>query len=280
LIRTASVEEQMLTRMMLIASATLAIFAATICLSVETSRAGTDCLAKPNATPPQGAHWYYRVDRPTQRQCWYLAAEGGRVVQRRERQTDSSVRRIPKTVAQVEEQAAAETTTAAPAAASAAANAPVVDNDEPATLSTRWSGFSRSPVALDGALPAMSSYAQERATAVPEDDMPLIWPILTSAELAQAEPVPQSATSFWPLAAAFAAVLALAALIAHTFLRLTAARKSTRVGVHETPGSKSRPPAVRPRPMRPRSDRVPETEASVRRLLQELQRRDTHYRMA
>ena len=123
----------------------------------------------------------------------------------------------------------------------------------------------------------MSSYAQERATAVPEDDMPLIWPILTPAELAQAEPVPQSTTSFWQLAA-FAAVLALAALIAHTLLRLTAARKSTRAGIPETPGSKSRPPAARRRPMRPRSDRVPETEASVRRLLQELQRRDEHRR--
>jgi uncharacterized protein (DUF58 family) len=135
-------------------------------------------------------------------------------------------------------------------------------------------------VVLDGTVPAVSSYAQERATAVPEDDMPLIWPILTPAERAQAEAAPQPSTPFWQLAAAFAAVLALAALIAHTLLRLTVARKSMRVSAPQTPSSEPRPPAVRRKPIRPRSGRVPETEASVRRLLQELQRRDAQYRMA
>ena len=30
------------------------------------------CLAGPKGTAPQGGHWYYRVDRATKRQCWYI----------------------------------------------------------------------------------------------------------------------------------------------------------------------------------------------------------------
>jgi hypothetical protein len=30
-----------------------------------------DCLAKPNAPAQKGSHWYYRLDRPSGRHCWY-----------------------------------------------------------------------------------------------------------------------------------------------------------------------------------------------------------------
>ena len=33
------------------------------------------CIEKPNATAPQGEHWYYRTDRDLGRQCWYLGPE-------------------------------------------------------------------------------------------------------------------------------------------------------------------------------------------------------------
>jgi len=33
------------------------------------------CIDKPNAPAPQGEHWYYRTDRATGRQCWYLGPE-------------------------------------------------------------------------------------------------------------------------------------------------------------------------------------------------------------
>src|SRR5882724_13288315 len=38
--------------------------------------AGDDCVAKPNSAAPQGSHWYYRVDRPANRRCWFLGREG------------------------------------------------------------------------------------------------------------------------------------------------------------------------------------------------------------
>ena len=33
-----------------------------------------DCLAEPNPTAPPGSHWYYHMDRATQRKCWYIRA--------------------------------------------------------------------------------------------------------------------------------------------------------------------------------------------------------------
>ncbi len=42
-------------------------------LRTHTARAN-DCLAAPNASAPQGKHWYYRIHRPNSRKCWYLHA--------------------------------------------------------------------------------------------------------------------------------------------------------------------------------------------------------------
>ena len=33
-----------------------------------------DCLAAPNSPAPEGSWWYYRLDWPAQRKCWYLRA--------------------------------------------------------------------------------------------------------------------------------------------------------------------------------------------------------------
>ena len=38
--------------------------------------AGDTCRPSPGAAAPQGLHWYYRVDRPTKRHCWYLNTGG------------------------------------------------------------------------------------------------------------------------------------------------------------------------------------------------------------
>src|SRR5262245_11800658 len=70
-----------LIRMALVLAAILVV----VLLAGRTSRAADDCITTPNAAPPQGNHWYYRIDRTTQRHCWYLRPEsekvGGRVHQ-------------------------------------------------------------------------------------------------------------------------------------------------------------------------------------------------------
>jgi len=50
----------------------VALFAA----STSTARAAGECIVKPNAEPPHGQHWYYRTDRESKRQCWYLGPQG------------------------------------------------------------------------------------------------------------------------------------------------------------------------------------------------------------
>ena len=54
--------------------------------------AGNDCIAKPNSAPPQGSHWYYRVDRAANRRCWFLGPQGLKV-----RQAESPKRLISAT---------------------------------------------------------------------------------------------------------------------------------------------------------------------------------------
>lgn len=39
------------------------------------ARAADDCLTAPKSPAPQGAHWYYRIDRATKRHCWYVRDE-------------------------------------------------------------------------------------------------------------------------------------------------------------------------------------------------------------
>jgi hypothetical protein len=43
------------------------------------ARAADDCLAAPSAAAPQGSHWYYRIDRPQARHCWYLGPQGQQI---------------------------------------------------------------------------------------------------------------------------------------------------------------------------------------------------------
>jgi hypothetical protein len=61
------------------ASAILAALVPVMVLSVglhHAQGAADNCLARPNAAPPQGSHWYYRVDQAGNRRCWFLAPEG------------------------------------------------------------------------------------------------------------------------------------------------------------------------------------------------------------
>jgi hypothetical protein len=45
------------------------------------AHAAADCLSAPKGASPAGSHWYYRIDRPTKRHCWYLAERDGKLSQ-------------------------------------------------------------------------------------------------------------------------------------------------------------------------------------------------------
>jgi hypothetical protein len=47
---------------------------AALAFGANPAAAAVDCITEPNRDPPEGSHWYYRVDRATDRKCWYLRA--------------------------------------------------------------------------------------------------------------------------------------------------------------------------------------------------------------
>jgi hypothetical protein len=276
------------TRMTLFVPAILATCLATICLTVQASRAAEDCLSKPNAPSPQGTHWYYRVDRATHRECWYLGAEGTKV-RVHVRQAASPVRPPPSkpmalSNAQPRAQAPVEavapeavapeavTSEAAPGEITAA-EVRAAPDDATAEQFMRWSGLPRSAASLARAPVSMgNSYAEEQPPTDSQDDMPLIWPILTAQDLAAAEQAPQNAIPFAQLAAALAAVLGLAALIIRIIFQLTAARTQNRPNAGDRWGSAA-PRGMARSTVKATSARAVDVEASVRLLLHELQRR-------
>src|SRR5262249_17382516 len=53
---------------------------ANLALPANPARAD-DCRSAPNSPAPAGTHWYYRLDWPTQRKCWYVRAPSRRTNQ-------------------------------------------------------------------------------------------------------------------------------------------------------------------------------------------------------
>jgi hypothetical protein len=54
---------------------TAAAAAATEAGTQATQAAADSCISAPKGATPSGSHWYYRIDRVTKRQCWYLREE-------------------------------------------------------------------------------------------------------------------------------------------------------------------------------------------------------------
>jgi hypothetical protein len=64
-----------------IAAASVAVSALALAPASDAAPAET-CLAAPKGASPQGSHWYYRLERPSMRKCWYLAEKGRAIAQR------------------------------------------------------------------------------------------------------------------------------------------------------------------------------------------------------
>jgi hypothetical protein len=192
------------------------------------ARAADECLAKPNAVAPQGRHWYYRLERPTQRHCWYLGPDGAKVGRA------ASPQRPP--LGRPAAQPIAETPTETPPSASVPVPAQ--------TLSTRWGDLPKSTGSnvAEWALPS-DSYADEQPAAdmASQDDMPLVWPVLTPAEQPTIEQPRAWAGESEHTVAFVVCALALAATIAFTIFKLGAARRPRRRHLRDRWDSASSP---------------------------------------
>lgn len=196
-------------RMTVFASATLAVLVCALVLSVHSSsgQAATDnCLAKPNAAPPQGSHWFYRVDKVGNRRCWYLGAKDAKPRQAWSPKPQPALNPQPKPAPQLM------------ATASAATPAQLVARATSSALPTSANAVDGEPAsAIDG--------AGEHAGMHPADDMPLT--VLTAADLDAAEALPGWIPKSEPKLVYVAAALALLMIVRKVF-RLFAIRRLRR----------------------------------------------------
>lgn len=51
--------------------------AAFISMSPGETSAADECLSAPKETTPAGGHWYFRIEHPSNRHCWYVRSAGG-----------------------------------------------------------------------------------------------------------------------------------------------------------------------------------------------------------
>jgi hypothetical protein len=185
--------------------------------------AADECLAKPGGTAPQGSHWYYRVNRADGRHCWYLGPEGQKV-RARAREAEPPARAAtpkltpPPAAERPLEPALAET-------AEGETKSVVADaSPEPVVTRVLPEAGPRHPATMTG----RSDVEKPAATPATEAEMPLIWPVLSPAELSVAEPASQSKVKWEYVLAGIAGVLALAAMLLGAIFNRAAARERDR----------------------------------------------------
>src|SRR5262245_21905072 len=191
----------------------------TMSASMTTSRAADECLSGPKGTAPAGSHWYYRIERSTGRHCWYLGAEGQKVRSVSERTSQQTRKRVAQHSQRTEATPPPEPAVRSPAPVAVAETktvasffsqywASLFSGTEPPKIATAEEPkFATAADASRPAAPAATSnYAQEQNQADPQDEMPLVWPVLTAEEQAAAAApaptsVPKSAPKSVPVSA-------------------------------------------------------------------------------
>ncbi|WP_374761581.1 hypothetical protein [Bradyrhizobium betae] len=190
--------------------------------ATSTATAAGDCLASPKGTAPQGQHWFYRLDRATKRQCWYLRAEGGKVTQSAQATVDTPTPEsaAPKSVQNARAEYIAPQASA-PAAASAPPATPQADSSaqQPA-VAARW------PDATTAA-PAQQPVTTPASTAAQPSAKPAKAPVtLAAAEI----PADKPAGSLQTLMLVIVGALALAGLLASVIYRFAGGRVRVQTG--------------------------------------------------
>ena len=189
--------------------------------AASTANAASDCLASPKNTAPDGQHWYYRLERATKRQCWYLRAEGGKTATTTQTanaaaQPDSpaphSVQDARAEYIAPQSGAAQNATAPQPASTNADSNA-----QQPA-VAARWP---------DASMAAAAPAPQPAAAPAPSDAQPSAKPALSPAPvtLAAADaPADKSTGSLQMLLLVIGGALTLAGLLASIIYRFAGAR--------------------------------------------------------
>ena len=166
--------------------ASLIIALATVVLGVQPSVAeptADECKTTPGSSAPPGQHWYYRVNRSDQRHCWYLGVEGTKArAQTRDKPSSSPARTA--------REEASETTPTMPPPMEViqTPSVPAASVERPAAPADFARPSLDLPQAPDvtarEAATTSNASAPDHAPTQAEDEMPLVWPVLTEAERA------------------------------------------------------------------------------------------------
>ena len=133
----------------------------------DSANANDDCLGSPKGATPQGQHWFYRVERGTKRQCWYLREEGAKTAQSTQTAT------TPKT-----EPSASRSVQDAHAELTSSQNAPAANTTASPPTQRR---ATQAPATQQSPIAATDSNAQGPAVATR-------WPDTTNAAPSSAQP--------------------------------------------------------------------------------------------
>jgi hypothetical protein len=220
--------------------------------------AADDCLSAPKGETPAGRHWYYRIDRPGNRHCWYLREERDKQAQSAppnsspSNSTPSNSSAAATPISPKPESAMQRSVSDAHAELSAqwpvdqpnrlnapipapSADAPVATQSaEPqrSIVASRWPGSSGADPAIDPA-PAQDDPATT-ADASPQAPPP---PVLAASQYAAADLSSETpAYSLQMELVTLTAALALAGIVASIIFKLGGARRPAKSRVRERRG--------------------------------------------
>ena len=148
-------EGHMPKRMSSFVPAGLAIVLLAIVASIAPSSGATpvaeDCLSAPNSEAPQAMHWYYRLNRTTRKQCWYLGPNDAKGRAAAARKARGSAKPVAEPTPEIDA-AAPLAATPVPTVSVRAAEPPNLDGPRDSAFFMRWPdqakpGTTRSPAA-------------------------------------------------------------------------------------------------------------------------------------
>lgn len=219
------------------------------------AKAEDKCLSKPKGALPEGGHWYYRIDRVTKKNCWYIGDEKEKPARAASQDSSPPASSVPpprKPAAQpsisnaraelpmpqtrVEQETNAAA--AAPRMPAPVANIPRPDNNESTNVlggdrqqsafvfSSRWpevSGVSSSASPAPAATEQVASQQPAPAVAAPAAPPPPV--AAAPIKLAAADPLAEKASgSIQMLLAVIFGALCVAGLIASAIFKFGNAR--------------------------------------------------------
>jgi hypothetical protein len=249
-----------------------------------------NCLARPGNVTPRGRHWFYRMDRQTRRKCWYLGLASAKVrrapVERTEEEEASAPTPAPRPdelrpdelradelrpdEQPMPERAADAAADASPVATPAfSAGWPslpngVSANNADVTTATATAAAAApatdAPAAATPATPVADDASGAAVLDAQQEEMPLVWPVLTAAERAAAAEASGTEPVLGQLLIFLAAAAAFVALAFRVIFKLS----SGLIGRGERRAPlQSASPVIRPRPPAPFAAKPAAAETSI-----------------